>query len=191
MRYSNFNRALILLLILTVSSCQTEYTKLVKNELSIGKKYDTVFYNLKFGNTRKEFYKKCWDLNRKEVVTNGPSNDYVQVMLIPRDSTQSLKKIKMLFYGVFNAQDIMTAMDVKFSYEAWAPWNRDFQADKLLPVVQDTLLKWYPGNPFIKVKDVLVKVDGNRQIQLKQESDRDVSVLIEDLEYKYKTLVKQ
>lgn len=191
MRYSNFNRTLILLLILIVSSCQSEYTKLVKNELSNGKKYDTVFYDLKFGNTRKEFFKKCWDLNRKEVVTNGPSNDYVQVMLLPRDSTQSLKKIKMLFYGVFNAQDIMTAMDVKFSYEAWAPWNRDFQADKLLPVVQDTLLKWYAGNPFIKVKDVLVKVDGNRQIQLKQESDRDVSVLIEDLEYKYKTLVKQ
>lgn len=191
MKYSNFNRTLILLLILTVSSCQSEYTKLVKNELSNGKKYDTVFYNLKFGNTRKEFFKKCWDLNRKEVVTNGPSNDYVQVMLLPRDSTQSLKKIKMLFYGVFNADDIMTAMDVKFSYEAWAPWNKDFQADKLLPVVQDTLLKWYPGNPFIKVKDVLVKVDGNRQIQIKQESDRDVSVLIEDLEYKYKTLVKQ
>lgn len=191
MRYSNFNRTLILLLILIVSSCQSEYTKLVKNELSNGKKYDTVFYDLKFGNTRKEFFKKCWDLNRKEVVTNGPSNDYVQVMLLPRDSTQSMKKIKMLFYGVFNAQDIMTAMDVKFSYEAWAPWNRDFQADKLLPVVQDTLLKWYPGNLFIKVKDVLVKVDGNRQIQLKQESDRDVSVLIEDLEYKYKTLVKQ
>lgn len=191
MRYSNFNRTLILLLILIVSSCQSEYTKLVKNELSNGKKYDTVFYDLKFGNTRKEFFKKCWDLNRKEVVTNGPSNDYVQVMLLPRDSTQSLKKIKMLFYGVFNAQDIMTAMDVKFSYEAWAPWNRDFQADKLLPVVQDTLLKWYAGNPFIKVKDVLVKVDGNRQIQIKQESDRDVSVLIEDLEYKYKTLVKQ
>ena len=94
----------------------------------------------------------------------------------------------MLYYGVFNANDIMTAVDVKFSYTAWSPWNKKLHADKLLPVVQDTLLKWFPGNPFIKVKNVLVKVDGNRQIKLYQESDRDVAVLIEDLEYKYNTL---
>ena len=50
-------------------------------------------------------------------------------------------------------------------------------------------MKWYPGNPFIKVKDdILVKVDGKRQIQLLVESDRDVSVLIEDLEYKFNNL---
>ena len=63
-------------------------------------------------------------------------------------------------------------------------------ADALLPVVQDTLLKWYPGNPFMKMENgISVKVDGNRQIQIKKESDRDVSVLIENLEYKYKILV--
>ena len=82
-------------------------------------------------------------------------------------------------------------MDVKFSFVAWAPWNDDLLADKLLPKVKDTLMKWYPGNPFIKVKNnILVKVDGNRQIQLAQESDRDVSVLIEDLAYKYNNLNK-
>ena len=96
----------------------------------------------------------------------------------------------MLYYGVFDSNDIMTAVDVKFSYIGWAPWTKHLQADKLLPVVQDSLLKWFPGNSFMKVKNVLVKVDGNRQIKLYQESDRDVAVLIEDLEYKYKTLKK-
>ena len=49
-------------------------------------------------------------------------------------------------------------------------------------------MKWYPGNDFMKVNDVLVKVDGNRQIRLKTKSDQDVSVIIEDLAYKYYNL---
>ena len=57
--------------------------------------------------------------------------------------------------------------------------------------IEDTpAYKNYPGNDFIKVKDVLVKVDGNRQIRLKQESDQDVSVVIEDMEYRYNKLRK-
>lgn len=190
MKYPNLNKVAIIILILAVSACESDYTKLVKNELASGVKNDSIFYSLRFGITKMEFFKICMDLNRKHLVTQGPSNKNVQVMLIPKDSTQSLKQIKMLFYGKFNSDHIMTGMDVTFSYDAWAPWNKDLQADKLLPVVQDTLLKWFPGNPFMKVKDVLVKVDGNRQIELRQKSEKDVSVLIEDLGYKYKTLVK-
>lgn len=190
MKYPNFKNILTAVLLLTLFNCESEYTKLVKSELSSGKKNDTIFFDLRFGNTRQEFYKICWDLNKKELVTNGPSNNYVQVMLESKDSLETYKSIQMLFYGKFNSDDILTAMDLKFSYEAWSPWNKDLQADKLLPVVQDTLLKWYPGNHFMSVKNVLVKVDGNRQIQLKQESDKDVSVLIENLEYKYETLTK-
>ena len=190
MKYLNFKNAAILILIFTITACQSEYTKLVKDELASGKKNDSIFYNLRFGNTKNEFFRICWDLNKKGLITNGPSNNNVRALVTPRDSTKELKELQMLYYGVFDANDIMTAVDVKFSYTAWAPWNRDLQADKLLPVVQDTLLNWFPGNPFIKVKNVLVKVDGNRQIKLYQESDRDVAVLIEDLEYKYKTLKK-
>jgi len=190
MKYTNLNRIATLLIILAFYSCQSEYTQLVKNELESNVRYDSIFYDLKFGQTRSDFYKICWELNKKGIATHGPSNNYVQTMLVPQDSTDLVKKIRMLFYAKFNPDNIITAMDVKFSYEAWAPWNTNLQADNLLPVVQDTLLKWYPGNPFIKVKDVLVKVDGNRQIQLKQDSERDISVLIEDLEYKYKTMTK-
>ena len=190
MKYPNFKKAAILLLILTISACQSEYTKLVKNELSSGKKNDTIFFNLRFGNTKNEFFRICLDLNKKEFVTNGPSNNYVKALVNPKDNTKELKDFQMLYYGVFDSTDIMTAVDVKFSFIGWAPWTKQLQADKLLPVVKDTLMNWFPGNPFIKVKNVLVKVDGNRQIKLYQESDRDVAVLIEDLEYKYKKLKK-
>jgi hypothetical protein len=190
MKYLSFEKITILALILVVSACQSDYTKLVKKELASGQRNDSIFYNLRFGNTRTDFFNICKDLNHKHLVKQGPSNLNVQVIFNPKDTSQVFEDITMLFYGVFNADDIMTGMDVEFSYEDWAPWNKDLFADKLVPVVQDTLMKWFPGNSFMKVNGSLVKVDGNRQIVLKQESDKDVSVRIEDLEYKYKTLVK-
>ena len=96
MKYPILNKAAIIALIFLVSACQSEYTKLVKSELKSGKKNDTIFYNLRFGNTRQEFFKICWDLNKEGKVTNGPSNNTVQTTLIPKDSSETLKKIQML-----------------------------------------------------------------------------------------------
>lgn len=190
MKLNRLKKLGIFLVIILVCSCQSEYTKLVKSELASGKTYNSVFHGLEFGQTRKEFYEICWNLNKQGIATHGGKNENVQTILYPKDSTQKTKKIKMLFYAKFNPDDIITAMDVTFSYVAWAPWNKDLESDDLLPVIQDSLMKWYPGNTFMKVKNTLVKVDGNRQIQLKTETDRDVSVLIEDLKYKLNHLKK-
>lgn len=190
MKYNKIIKGGFLLGMLFLYSCQSEYSKLVRKELASNVKNDTLFNNLRFGNTKKEFYEICWDLNKKGIATHGENNNYVKKYLMPTDSVNRLKIIKMLFYARFDSSDKITAMDMKFSYSAWAPWNKDLLADALLPVLQDTLLKWYPGNSFMKMKNgISVKVDGNRQIQIKKESDRDVSVLIENLEYKYKILV--
>lgn len=190
MKLINFKTALIAIVLLA-SSCQSDYTKLVKKELNSGKQKDSIFYGLKFGQTKSDFFKICWELNKKRIATHGPDNSYVQTILYPQDSTQHIKKMRLLFYAKFSSDNIIRAMDVKFSYVAWAPWNTDLLSDKLLPKVQDTLMKWYPGNKFMKVRDdILVKVDGNRQIQVKIESSRDVSVVIEDLSYKINHLKK-
>ena len=186
MKLMYLNKILLLILILSLSSCQSEYTKVVKKELASGVKNDTIFYGLQFGQSKPSFFKTCWELNRKKLISHGSDNNYVQKLLIPQDSSDTTREIKMLFYPMFDENDIIIAMDIKFSYEAWAPWNKDLESNKLLPNVQDTLSKWYPGNPFIKLKNnIFVKVDGNRQIQLNIESDRDVAVKIEDLSYKY------
>lgn len=81
-------------------------------------------------------------------------------------------------------------MDFQFYYNAWSIWNKSLQSDKLLPVVMDSLIKWYPGNDFIKVplkKDslhLLVKVDGNRRITIRPlEDERIVKAKIDDLRY--------
>lgn len=189
MKLNNFFKTALLAIIIILSSCQSDYTKLVKNELESGKVNNSIFHDLEFGQTKKEFFEICWNLNKEGIATHGPNNNYVQTILYPQDSTKTTEQIQMLFYAKFNPDDIITAMDVKFSYLGWLPWSEKFGADNLIPTVQDTLMKWYPGNPFIKTKkNILVKVDGNRQIQVKKESEKDVSVLIEDLAYKYKNL---
>jgi len=191
MKLKKYKIILIFLLVIGFISCQSDYTKLVKKEIASGKQNNNVFHGLEFGQTKKDFYRICWDLNKAGIATHGPSNSYVQTILEPKDSTAVKERIIMLFYAKFNPEDIITAIDVKFAYSAWAPWNKDLQSDKLFPVVQDSLLKWYPGNPFIKTKnDAIVKVDGNRQIRIKKETTKDVSVVIEDLSYRLKNLNK-
>jgi len=180
----------LLCLVFFLVACQSEYSRLVESELASGVKNDSIFYSFKFGQSKDQFYDTCWEYNRKKIFSHGPSNNYVQVVLKPNDSASAEDKIRMLFYAKFNAEEEIVAMDVKFSHVAWAPWNKDLQADKLMPKVKDTLMKWYPGNEFMKVKDVLVKIDGNRQIRLKEENDKDVSVVIEDMEYRYQELTK-
>ena len=190
MRFNKFNIITLVFSIALLISCQSDYTKLVKKELASGIKHDTVLFDLSFGNTRKEFYQICWDLNKNGIATHGENNNYVKTILGLKDTLDKVKKIKLMFYARFSKKNIIKGLDMKFTYTAWAPWNKELTAEKLLPSVKDTLLKWYPGNPFLKMKqDILVKVDGNRQIQLKIASDREVSVLIEDLSYKYKKMV--
>jgi len=190
MKFNKFNIITLVFSIALLISCQSDYTKLVKKELASGIKHDTVLFDLSFGNTRKEFYQICWDLNKNGIATHGENNNYVKTILGLKDTLNKVKKIKLMFYARFSKKNIIKGLDMKFTYTAWAPWNKELTAEKLLPSVKDTLLKWYPGNPFLKMKqDILVKVDGNRQIQLKIASDREVSVLIEDLSYKYKKMV--
>ena len=125
--------------------------------MASGVVYDSVLFNMKFGEQRQDFFQKCWQLNQKGIVTNGPGS----------------QTVKYQFY-----------------FNAWSIWNKKLQADKLVPVVMDTLKKWYPGNDFIKVplkKDstqIFVKIDGNRRITIKPLDDnRIVKAKIDDLRY--------
>jgi hypothetical protein len=146
---------------------------------------------MSFGDTKQSFFDQCWQLNNKGLVTQGPNNQSVQYLLSSNDEDQNLTAINMLFYGDFNENNIMTGIDLEFSYKAWAPWNEDLTSKQLLPAIKDTLMNWFPGNTFIPVKssnlnkETHVKVDGNRQIVVYVKDRKDVSVKIEDLKYKY------
>tara|TARA_R110002051_G_scaffold234092_1_gene295651 strand:+ start:7980 stop:8573 length:594 start_codon:yes stop_codon:yes gene_type:complete len=185
--------SLLSLVFLTVlTACQSDYTKLVNKEMNSGIVYDSILFGLKFGDSRNKFFERCMELNKKKLVSQGPNNNYVQYRLPNTKDENTLNTIDMLFYGKFDEKSNIKAMDLKFNYASWSPWNENQHAIALVPVIMDTILKWYPGNEFMEVtkKDetkVMVKVDGNRQITLfPEENTKDVSVLIEDLRIKIK-----
>lgn len=151
--------------------------------------HDSIFLGLKFGQTKNEFFDICWKLNKDRVVTNG-ADSFVEYVLPVKAGDDSDQPIIMLFYGIFNNENIMTGMKLQFSYDAWSLWNKSLQSDQLLLEIKDRLNKWYPGNDFIEVDieknqtKIWVKVDGNRRITIKPlDNDRIVKAQIDDLRY--------
>ncbi|MCI4641952.1 MAG: hypothetical protein MRY51_03775 [Flavobacteriaceae bacterium] len=191
-RLKNFTKLLCALMFMMVGlqSCQSTYDKTVKNEMAHGERYDILKFDLSFGDTKKEFFAKCWELNKKGLITQGPKNQYVAYAL-KNDSTQN---ITHLFYGIFDDNQKMVGLDMEFAYDGWSPWTPELQSDQLMFVAMDTLKSWYPGNDFFKVtnkklnKDTYVKIDGNRQIIVQTATDKDVKVTLEDLRHKFPKL---
>ncbi len=181
----------IVLFGLTFMSCQSEYTRTVNREAKKGAVKDSLILGMSLGDTKQEFFDKCWQLNNKGLVSQGPNNQSVQYILSSKGTDKNLTAINMLFYGNFDKHDTMIGLDMEFFYKAWAPWNDQYMGEKLLPVLKDTLMNWFPGNEFIPVKvdkidkETYVKVDGNRQIVAYVKDQKEVIVKIEDLKFKY------
>ena len=178
------NKFLISILIfITIISCQTNpYLELEKKELSSGARYDSLFLGVKFGMTSKEFYAHCWDLNRKKLITQGPSNNSVRYYL----PTESIgQKIEMLFYPVFD-NDIVYEVNTTFSYTGWAPWNKETSSDYLIDEVREILSEWY-NSKFYEIKNpknnstLYTTVSGNRRIVITKVSEREVRARYTDL----------
>jgi hypothetical protein len=186
----NIRVYVLLLLILLVGCSESKYSKLVKTEMAKNIVNDSLLFEMKFGQTRQEFYDQCWKLNSQKIIKQGSNNNFVQYYLPQKEGDSSINSIKMLFYGIFDKEKIMRGMDMRFSYNAWSLWNESTHSDKLITVVKDTLQSWYPGNGFIEVtmkkskKDIFVKVDGNRRIIIEPLiNTKDVDVRIDDLRY--------
>jgi hypothetical protein len=175
---------------LMVACSESKYAELVQSEMARNIIHDSLFFGLKFGQTKQEFFDICWKLNKKKLVKQGPDNKFVRYNLPDKNDDDSRSAITMLFYGRFNDENSMTGMDLQFYYDGWSIWSEQLQSDRLIPVIKDTLMNWYPGNDFIKVPlgdnnaDLLVKVDGNRRITIKpKDDDKIVKVQIDDLRY--------
>jgi hypothetical protein len=170
--------------------CQSEYDRYVAEELASGLSEDSLIFGMHIGQTKKDFYTVCWELNRQELIHQGTGNRTARFE-IDHDSLGEKSNAKsVLFYGIFDENDIMQGMDMTYSYTAWAPWNRDKQADSLMQDLRQQYLRGYPGNDFIEIEvpglehPALVKIDGNRQVLIYPKNDKDVVVKIEDLNYK-------
>ena len=70
-----------------IYSCQSDYTKLVKDELASGSRYDSIFHGLEFGQTRKEFY------HQVHLITLPLTNS--SLIMITRTIIHQLIKLKV------------------------------------------------------------------------------------------------
>ena len=168
-------------LISTLLSCKTEYQKLEEEALSSGKVANELYLGLELGMTKKQFFETCWELNHQGVLTNGPS----ELSVVYNLEMPSGNSAKMRFYPEFY-EDTIYLMPIEFSYDGWAPWNKDLNADKLLEDTIDLFEKWY-GEGFIEVANedrsqvAFVKMDGNRRIRIFKKHLSSVRAEIVDL----------
>lgn len=178
-------------LMVAFQSCKSEYQQYVDRESGTGEIRDSLIFGMQMGQTKKEFYAICWELNKQKIITAGTGNQYAKYVVDADTISGDLSRAKdMLFYGIFDEDDVMRGMDMKYAYQTWAPWNRDRHADSLMNQLREQYLQGYPGNDFIELEveglktPALVKIDGNRQILMYPVNNKDVKVRIEDLRYK-------
>lgn len=182
-------------MVIALLSCKSDYQQYVERELATGAVQDSLIFGMRMGQTKKDFYAVCWDLNKQQVIREGTGNRTARY-IADSDSLDANREAKdMLFYGIFDEEDVMRGMEMTYSYLAWAPWNQAKHADSLLYRLRDQYLAGYPGNDFLQIDinikgkeyPALVKIDGNRQILMyPKDNKKDVVVRIEDLRYKLK-----
>ena len=82
-----------------VTSClQSEYTRLVNAELQKGTRQDSLLFGIRFGDTRQDFYGKCFDLNKQRLVTQGPGNASVQYLFTDSLVHNRPTQLRLLFF---------------------------------------------------------------------------------------------
>lgn len=167
---------------LMIFSCSPgeRYERKLNRELASGARYDSLFMGIYLGMPEKEFYTHCWKLNREGLIKQGSSN-----LSVEHQVNEDLKyPTTMNFYPVFN-QGKIVEMPVRYIYNGWAPWNKEYSAESLSLDVRN----WYEqeyGNGFITVKHpergtAFVKIDGNRRITIYTENHMHVWTIFTDM----------
>lgn len=174
---------------LCFASCESEYSRTVKRELKSGVQHNDLIFDLKMGQTQKEFYDRCWELNKQKKVSQGSGNKFAKYILVLDSLSENAENVKMLFYGIFDEEKVMYGMHMKLTYLKWSPWNEVYQAGPLMEKLKTKYEKDYPGNSFIPIQieediQAFAKIDGNRQILMYPMAKGEVTVKIEDLNVK-------
>ncbi len=169
-------------LILFLIYCKSKYESMLERESARHIRKDSLFLDLYLGMPSKEFFARCWEMNKQHVLMMGPGNLSARYMI---DSLMRFPTY-MDFYPTFNG-DSISEMPMKFTYRDWGPWNKTYACDSLLSDVAQLAHQWY-GDGFIKVSkkkkgDIFVKVEGNRQVKFYKTEPNEVHMIITDLSH--------
>ena len=180
-------KTLLLLVSLTIigfyitgCSQKTKYDRKLKHELASGVRDDSLFMGFYFGMPDKDFYTRCWELNKKGLIKQGGNNTTVEYEI----RNELRYPCVMNFYPSF-VKGKIAEMPVRFVYSGWAPWNKELTSDKL----QIDILNWYKksfGDEFIEVEHpekgkAFVNISGNRRISIFKEDDLHVWAVFTDM----------
>lgn len=176
---SIFTTALFLISIsFLFQSCNSPVFNFGKDDLV---QTDSLFLGFYLGMPKKDFFDQCTELNKQEKITqsgNGSTNVEYRI----KDEYDS--EISMRFFPTFVDEKIFE-MPVTYSYIAWAPWNRNYWAEELLPKVLERYRIVY-GDDFKLINHkvqgrVYYKIDGKRRINIFIKDEQYVQVVFSDL----------
>ena len=102
---------LVLVVVLSLVSCKSEYQQYVDREMASGIKQDSLILAMRMGQTKDDFFTICWDLNKEKIISQGVGANARYVT--DRDSiggeADPISK-EMLFYGIFDENEVMRGM---------------------------------------------------------------------------------
>lgn len=183
-KFIKYPISFILLGTIFMGCFQSDYTKMVKAELAKGIRKDSVLLGIYLGESRNDFYGKCFDLNKQQIATEGAGYS-IQYLFTDSLVHKNPTPIKLLFVPAFDDKNVITNIDLNFSYQGWSPWNEHLFADTLKTKMMDLLMHWYGGNKFVIAnvdgKEIPVKVDGNRRILVYVRDEQSVVVRVQDI----------
>lgn len=171
---------LIFSLALTGCNQKLEYEEWAEQELTKEAQQDSLFLGYYLGMTKQEFYDHSWSLNKQKKVIQGDGNKSVMY-----EVDELNHKAKMNFYPKFY-EDKIHIMPVRYSYNGWAPWNKDLWSDSLLVDLLDLYEEKY-NTDFKEIdhpdfdRSAYVSIQGNRSISMFKQDDQHVLVTFTDL----------
>ncbi|MEL6388753.1 MAG: hypothetical protein AAFQ02_01215 [Bacteroidota bacterium] len=184
------NRIFWMMVICSMVACRSDYERYVLREQQATERVTELLFDLHIGQSQKDFYATCWELNKQEIISHGPNNQFAQYQIPAEELPGFDQSMRMLFYGIFDQEGTMQGMDIRFSCPNWSPWNKALQAKALAAHVQDYFMHLYGGNDFITIdiddKDVkgYVKIDANRHILVYPKDAQQVVAKIEDMAHR-------
>ena len=146
-----------------------------------GTKSDSLFLGLYLGMHQKDFFDHCTELNRQQKITQGPGGTTsIEHKIL--DTYEG--DVSMRFYPTFIEKKIYE-MPVTYTYESWAPWNKEYSSIALFPKIFETYKSIY-GDDFKVVNDpyqgkIYYKMDGKRRINLFIKDDQFVQAIFTDM----------
>ena len=179
----------LLLALLTLLGCQsapadpvTRYREAVKAGLEAPASEVPAVLSIDLGIPAREFFDRCTTLNQQQLITMGRGGNVVDHAM-PNELS---RPATMTFRPVFIGQPRqLQALELRFMYEDWAPWNQAASADSLLPEVANYFHQTL-DTELIDLRHprhgrVFASVEANRLLTLWAEDQSTVKGMVTDL----------